>query len=132
MSPGPSRCLNYSESAVDTASGMPMSSKCSFSLRFYVINEAVFVSIQVPWRHENLPYLFRDVWPPRDLIYPLLNTKVLKYLLCKISCSGSSSGSRALPIGTDWFLDFMHLGSKAVFSDNFKPLAKVLSKCSRF
>jgi hypothetical protein len=32
-------------------------------------------------------------------------------------------GSTVLPIGTDGFLNSMHLGSKAGFSDNFKPLA---------
>jgi hypothetical protein len=69
-----------------------------------------------------LPYLFRDIWPPLDLIllseYQSLKVFTMQNFLLK-----QQLGSTVLPIGTDGFLNSMHLGSKAGFSDNFKPLA---------
>lgn len=110
-----------------------MSSKHPSSLTFYMMNEAVSISSQIPWHVGNLLYLFRDVSAPLNLTF------LCEYSSFKVSAmqnflpnQSSSSGNRALPMGSDGFLDSTHLGSKAEFSDNFKALARVFRKCIRF
>lgn len=105
-----------------------MSSECPRSVTCAMNGAASVSTPQLPLHHENLLYLFRDLSPPLDF----LNTKVVKYLLCKISYPTSNSGSRALPVGSGGFSDSEYLGSKAGFSDDFKALAQMLKKCFRF
>lgn len=104
MNSNPTPCSLTTLRALETIQETThMSSKCPSSLTFYMMNEAVSISTpQVPERHENLLYLFRDASPPVDLIF-LSEFQSFKVFTMQNFQPNSSSGSRALPVGSHGF-----------------------------